>query len=87
MKKIIIVIGMVLMFGYLNMTADAEAIAHDNVMSEDRVYREALQSGLINNHTEYRMKATKKDDTGRVTEYTISIDNGLDWQDYVFEVE
>ena len=32
------------------------------------------------------MKATKKDDTGRVTEYTISVDNGIDWQDYVFEV-
>lgn len=87
MKKIIIVIGMVLMFGYLTMTADAEAIAHDNIMSEDRVYREALQSGLINNHTEYRMNATKKDETGRVTEYTISVDNGFDWQDYVFEVE
>lgn len=86
MKKIMIVIGTVVLFGLLTMTADAEAIAHDNSMSEDRVYREAVQKDLINNHTDYRMKATKKDDTGRVTEYTISIDNGFDWQDYVFEV-
>lgn len=87
MKKIIIVIGMVVLFGLLILTGNGESVAHDNSMSEDRVYREALQSGLINNHTDYRMNATKKDDTGRVTEYTVSIDNGIDWQDYVFEVE
>lgn len=87
MKKIMVVIGTVVLFGLLILTENGESVAHDNSMSEDRVYREALQSGLINNHTEYRMKATKKDDTGRVTEYTISIDNGFDWQDYVFEVE
>lgn len=86
MKKIIIVIGTVVLFGLLILTGNGESVAHDNSMSEDRVYREALQTGLINNHTDYRMKATKKDDTGRVTEYTISIDNGIDWQDYVFEV-
>lgn len=86
MKKIIIVIGTVILFGLLILTGNGESVAHDNSMSEDRVYREALQTGLINNHTDYRMKATKKDDTGRVTEYTISIDNGIDWQDYVFEV-
>lgn len=87
MKKIMVVIGTVVLFGLLILTENGESVAHDNVMSEDRVYREALQSGLINNHTDYRMKATKKDDTGRVTKYTISIDNGFDWQDYVFEVE
>lgn len=86
MKKIMIVIGTVALFGLLILTENGESVVHDNSMSEDRVYREALQSGLINNHTDYRMKATKKDDTGRVTEYTISIDNGFDWQDYVFEV-
>lgn len=86
MKKIIIVIGMVVLFGLLILTGNGESVAHDNSMSEDRVYREALQTGLINNHTDYRMKATKKDETGRVTEYTVSIDNGIDWQDYVFKV-
>lgn len=87
MKKVIVVIGMVVLFGLLILTGNGESVAHDNSMSEDRVYREALQTGLINNHTDYRMKATKKDETGRVTEYTITIDNGIDWQDYVFEVE
>lgn len=87
MKKVIIVIGMVVLFGLLILTGNGESVAHDNSMSEDRVYREALQTGLINNHTDYRMKATKKDETGRVTEYMVSIDNGIDWQDYVFEVE
>ena len=87
MKKIMVVIGMVVLFGLLILTGNGESVAHDNSMSEDRVYREALQTGLINNHTDYRMKATKKDETGRVTEYTITIDNGIDWQDYVFEVE
>lgn len=86
MKKIMVVIGMVALFGLLILTGNGESVAHDNSMSEDRVYREALQTGLINNHTDYRMKATKKDETGRVTEYTVSIDNGIDWQDYIFEV-
>ena len=86
MKKVIIVIGMVVLFGLLILTGNGESVAHDNSMSEDRVYREAVQSGLINNRTDYCMKATKKDDTGRVMEYTVSIDNGIDWQNYVFEV-
>lgn len=86
MKKVIIVIGMVVLFGLLILTGNGESVAHDNSMSEDRVYREAVQEELITSDTDYRMKATKKDDTGRVTEYTVSIDNGIDWQDYVFEV-
>lgn len=86
MKKVIIVIGMVVLFGLLILTENGESVAHDNSMSEDRVYREAVQEELITSDTDYRMKATKKDDTGRVTEYTVSIDNGIDWQDYVFEV-
>lgn len=86
MKKVI-VIGMVVLFGLLILTGNGESVAHDNSMSEDRVYREAVQEELITSDTDYRMKATKKDDTGRVTEYTVSIDNGVDWQDYVFEVE
>lgn len=86
MKKIMIVIGTVALFGLLILTENGESVAHDNSMSEDRVYREAIQKDLINNHTDYRMIVNKKDDTGRVTEYTISIDNGFDWKDYVFEV-
>lgn len=86
MKKVIIVIGMVVLFGLLILTGNGESVAHDNSMSEDRVYREAVQKELITSDTDYRMKATKKDETGRVTEYTVSIDNGIDWQDYVFEV-
>lgn len=86
MKKIMVVIGMVVLFGLLILTGNGESVAHDNSMSEDRVYREAIQKDLINSNTDYCMKATKKDDTGRVTEYTISVDNGIDWQDYIFEV-
>lgn len=86
MKKVIVVIGMVVLFGLLILTGNGESVAHDNSMSEDRVYREAVQEELITSDTDYRMKATKKDKTGRVTEYTVSIDNGIDWQDYVFEV-
>lgn len=86
MKKVIIVIGTVVLFGLLILTGNSESVAHDNSMSEDRVYREAVQEELITSDTDYRMKATKKDETGRVTEYTVSIDNGIDWQDYVFEV-
>lgn len=86
MKKVIVVIGMVVLFGLLILTGNGESVAHDNSMSEDRVYREAVQEELITSDTDYRMKATKKDDTGRVTEYTVSIDNGIDWQDYIFEV-
>lgn len=86
MKKVIIVIGMVVLFGLLILTGNGESVAHDNSMSEDRVYREAVQEELITSDTDYCMKATKKDETGRVTEYTVSIDNGIDWQDYVFEV-
>ena len=86
MKKVIIVIGMVVLFGLLILTGNGESVAHDNSMSEDRVYREAVQEELITSDTDYRMKATKKDETGRVTEYTVSIDNGIDWQDYIFEV-
>ena len=85
MKKVI-VIGMVVLFGLLILTGNGESVAHDNSMSEDRVYREAVQEELITSDTDYRINATKKDDTGRVTEYTVSIDNGIDWQDYVFEV-
>lgn len=87
MKKVIIVIGMVVLFGLLILTGNGESVAHDNSMSEDRVYREAVQEELITSDTDYRMKATKKDETGRVTEYTVSIDNGINWQDYIFEVE
>lgn len=86
MKKVIIVIGMVVLFGLLILTGNGESVAHDNSMSEDRVYREAVQEELITSDTDYRINATKKDETGRVTEYTVSIDNGIDWQDYVFEV-